>query len=101
MKKSLILAILFLTLACQTVTGMPTNAPIAPPTAGQSNLPTNAPTATEQSVATPAPTPTTVTGFEQIRLLSKDGNFNAQLKDHAQLATVLGYLPVVEFDASW
>ena len=100
MKKILVIAILFFTLACQTVMGTPTSPPVAEPTAAPppSTTPTAVPTEAE---ASPTPTPAPVSGFEEIRLHSKDGRLNVQLEEQARFAAVLGLMPVVEFDASW
>ena len=101
MKKILITATLFVTLACQTLTGTPTSPPVAEPTAAPpSTTPTAVPTEVEAS-PTSTPTPAPVSGFEQIRILSKDGALNVQLEEQARFAAALGLMPVVEFDASW
>ena len=101
MKKILVIATLFVTLACQTLTGTPTSPPVAEPTAAPpSTTPTAVPTEVEASPA-PAPTSAPVSGFEQIRILSKDGALNVQLEEQARFAAALGLMPVVEFDASW
>ena len=99
MKKILVIATLFVTLACQTLTGTPTSPPVAEPTAAPpSTTPTAVPTEVE---ASPTPTSAPVSGFEQIRILSKDGALNVQLEEQARFAAALGLMPVVEFDASW
>ncbi|MBI5935501.1 MAG: hypothetical protein HY867_17500 [Chloroflexi bacterium] len=101
MKKILVIATLFVTLACQTLMGTPTSLPMAEPTAAPpSTTPTAVPTEAEAS-PTPAPTSAPVSGFEQIRILSKDGALNVQLEEQARFAAALGLMPVVEFDASW
>jgi hypothetical protein len=100
-KKILIIATLFFTLACQTLTGTPTSPPVAEPTAAPpSTTPTAIPTEVEASPA-PTSTPAPVSGFEQIRILSKDGALKVQLEEQARFASALGLMPVVEFDASW
>lgn len=103
MKKILVFAVLFITLACQTVVGTPTSVPIASPTAApQPSLPTAVPTEeTQAPPPTDAPTPVPASGFEQIRLRSRDGKMNVQLEEQARFAEAMGLMPVVEFDASW
>jgi hypothetical protein len=101
-KKILVFAVLFLTLACQTVVGTPTSAPVAPPTASpQFSLPTAVPTETQAPPPTDTPTPAPVSGFEQIRLRSRNGDLNVQLEEQARFAEAMRLMPVVEFDASW
>lgn len=41
------------------------------------------------------------TGFTIVRLHPQDGDLPTMLLEHAQKATALGQMPVVEFDATW
>ena len=104
MKKKLVVVMLFFTLACQTVLGAPAVAPVAMSTdTAVTILPTSAPTAPEEAQLPPTlpPTLAPASGFEEIRLNSKDGALNVQLEEQAHFAAASGLMPIVEFDASW
>jgi thiol-disulfide isomerase/thioredoxin len=104
-KKIIVVSITAFLLACNFLipqTPQSTPEPVAPLPTESVALPTKSATLPAEPASQPSDAPTTdPTGITIVRLHPHDGDLPTMLAQEAQKATVLGQMPVAEFDATW